>query len=142
MLASPPDYSRALANRATVLYNMGRTSEAVKGYGNALDAAVAGDEVPALTRASWLNNRGFIISTQATDDGVALLQREHEAMANFRAAIALEATSGLASDGKAAANLAALERRQWDREMKLSDSVALTAAASMDPTNQAAAAHK
>lgn len=127
LLASIPDYSRALANRATVLYNLGRTSEAVNGYGNALEAAVAGDEVPALTRASWLNNRGFIISTLATDDGAVPLQREHEAMTNFRAAIALEVASGLRSDGKAAANLARLESRQRDREQRMRDSATLTA---------------
>lgn len=118
LLASTPEYSRALANRATVLYSLGRASEAVKGYRNALEAAAASDEVSALTQASWLNNRGFVLSALATGDGAVALQHEHEAMANFRAAIALEAESGLPSGGKAATNLAKLESRQREREEK------------------------
>lgn len=132
LLASIPDYSRALANRATVLYSLGRASEAVQGYGNALGAAAGGDEVSALTRASWLNNRGFVLGTLATGDGVVALQREHEAMVNFRAAIALEAESGLPSDGKATANLAKLENRRRDREMQTRISAARTAGATTD----------
>ena len=127
LLASIPDYARALANRATVLYSLGRALEAVQGYGNALEAAAGGDEVSALTQASWLNNRGFVLGTLATGDEVVAVQREHEAMVNFRAAIALEAESGLPSDGKATANLAKLESRRRDREIQTRISAASAA---------------
>ena len=53
-------------------------------------------------------------------------------MVNFRAAIALEAESGLPSDGKATANLAKLENRRRDREMQTRISAARTAGATTD----------
>ena len=67
-----------------------------------------------LTRASWLNNRGFVLGSLASEDGAdATLSQQHEeeAVASFRAAVALEAESGRPSDGRAAANLAKFEAR-------------------------------
>ena len=104
-------------------YEHGRLGEAVAGYDKALrllvsEQADARDDEEAgllrMTRASWLNNRGFVLGSLASEAGAdATLSRQHEqdAIASFRAAVALEAESGRPSDGRAAANLAKFEAR-------------------------------
>jgi tetratricopeptide (TPR) repeat protein len=150
LLTTAPDYPRALANRATVLYSLSRAAEAVAGYDAALAAAAAAagaGEISKPTLASWLNNRGFVLGSLAKENGAAdkesSLRREQEAIECFRAAVGLEAEeeeegkSGFVSDGRAAANLVRFENRQREREM-----AAATAGAEATATKAQVAAAK
>ena len=113
LLALAPNYARAHANRATVLYQLSaRATEALSEIETALDLADeaaraeagpgdrAGDVIDLQTRSQWLNNRGYVLSAMGD-------ARHLEAVSTYREAVTLEVASGMPeSERRASANLA------------------------------------